>query len=87
MWARLIFGWVLIAAVIIVGLAGYFRWPWWVPVVSAAAGYAGREVASGFQIAHLAEQAGKSFVMRSMVMGALMFAVIWAIGFGFSFIF
>ncbi len=82
-----LFGHLLWVAFIVVGLAGFYHWPWWIPVAASAAGYAARELASGFQVTNLTQTLGLPFLLRSMAMGAVMFGVTWAAGYGVSFLF
>lgn len=68
----MIAGWVLIIAMIVSGLSGYFHWAWWIPVTSGVIA---------------AVIAGPGFLVRSIIMTLLMSGVIWAIGYGLSRVF
>jgi len=71
---------------IALALSGYFHWVWWIPAMIALGSVAAYEFGTGFRTVALAQTEGTGFLIRYIIMAALLFLLVWSIGYGLSFV-
>jgi len=71
-----------LVGIIVVGIAGYQHWDWPYSVGVAVLTFIAYQAGTRFQAVHLTAQAGIGFLWRHLVMSAILFGVIWLIGYG-----